>query len=161
MSAIDRPVCQLLLLPFAPREHGARFELSAVGPRIAETRAVTVDVPDALQGVSLLAAGERMTTDDLAVAARVALATTDDGRLLIAEGSCTRDALQEALRLAGARDALELHTGPVGAQAHWGEGVLDAYPSTTLFALAREAPSPLTRLEPMMPPAPPPARRTP
>jgi hypothetical protein len=41
-----------------------------------------------------------------------------------------------------------------GAQAHWGSGVLDAYPTTTLFVLSREAPSPVTRLERFFPAAP-------
>ncbi len=138
------------LLPFVTRVRPACLSLTE-GATVQA--ALTSDARDALQGALLVDEGRALPVDDVAEVERAALGVTADGRLVLAQGTCGLDALQGALVEAGVVRAMALVTAG-GAQAHWGSGVLDAYPTTTLFVLSREAPSPVTRLERFFPAAP-------
>lgn len=133
------------LLPFAPLERPACL---AAGDAV-DVRAGLDCAGDALQGSLLVAAGRALALTDPAAPTRAAVGVTADGRLLVAEGRGDAAAMQSALVEAGAIRAMALVTSD-GAIAHWGEGLLDAYPATSLFVLGRPAPSPLTRLEPIL-----------
>lgn len=138
------------LLPFVTRVRPACLDVTDGASIRAE---LLSDARDALQGALLVDDGRALPVDDVAEVERAALGVTADGRLVLAQGTCGAAALQGALREAGVTRAMALVTAG-GARAHWGEGVLDAYPTTTLFVLSREAPSPVTRLERLFPAAP-------
>jgi len=142
------------LLPFVTRVRPACLDVTDGASIRAE---LLSDARDALQGALLVDAGRALPVDDVAEVERAALGVTADGRLVLAQGTCGADVLQAALVEAGVTRAMALVTAG-GARAHWGTGVLDAYPTTTLFVLSREAPSPVTRLETLFPAAPVPAR---
>ncbi len=132
------------LLPFVTRVRPACL---AVGDVVDVRPSLTCE-GDALQGTLLVDEGRALAVDDAMEMERAAVGVTDDGRLLLARGACGLAALQRALVEAGAARAMALVTAG-GAQAHWGAGLLDAYPATSLFVLARPAPPPVTRLEPL------------
>ena len=104
---------------------------------------------DALQGSLIVEGGRGLALPSELARPRAAVGVTADGRLLVAEGIAEATALQSALIAAGAWRAMALVT-PDGAAIHWGDGLLDAYPASTLFVLGRPLPSPLTRLEPFL-----------
>ena len=134
------------LVPFAARPGAARFELTAGGPAI--TVAPSTAAGDVVEGTLLVERGAPLPAGDLTSRARTALALTRDGRLITAHGVSTLADLARALVEAGAETALWVE--PSDAPAHWGDGVLDAYPSSALFVLSGPAPVPVARLEPIL-----------
>lgn len=109
---------------------------------------------DAVEGLALLRAGASVEVPAGAVGGRqLAVATTADGRMLVAEGAVGWAALTAALQGAGARDAigLSIEGGEIGASFR-GEGTTlhDGYPGPVIFMLERPAPDRVLRLEPLL-----------
>jgi hypothetical protein len=136
------------LLPFSAREGSARLVVSASGVQI------TTQVPtegDAIEGTLLIAhAQARALTDSVVSGTRAAVGLTHDQRLLWAEGEDTPEALQRLLLAAGAETALLLWPSPETPRGHWGDDVLDAYGSSSLFVLAQAPSAPVARLEALL-----------
>lgn len=134
------------LLPFVSRARPACLVVGDEGDGVDVCPLLSCEGRDVLQGTLLVSERRALPMDDGPVTERAALGVTDDRRLLLAQGTCGLHALQRALTEAGAVRAMALAT-PGGTEIHWGPGLRDAYADTSLFILARPAPSPVTRLE--------------
>ncbi len=136
------------LMPFSARHGAARFELTEAGPAIVTTPSGGV-THDAIEGRLLVEHGAAVDAPTSTQSTRLALGITRDGRLLVARGVCDLVELARAMVSAGAETALSLDATE-GGEDHWGNGVRDAWLQSALFVLGASAPSPVTRLEPIL-----------
>jgi hypothetical protein len=132
--------------------HGARLETGPWGVRIISMETAPAAEGDALQGTFVVQDGVAVELADEDVRPRLALGLTLDRRLILLEGTAHMRAVQAAFGALGVSTGLLIETGTREPSVHWAsarEALRDAYPATTLFVLAREARSPVVRLEEM------------
>ena len=130
--------------------HGARLETGPWGVRVVPMESAPPAEGDALQGTLVVQDGAAVELADDGARPRLALGLTRDRRLVVLEGSAGARVVQAALVALGVSAGMLVETGAREPSVHWAsprDALRDAYPATTLFMLAREARSPVARLE--------------